>query len=112
MKRTLVAALALALLPTGASALPRGKLKDDKLPDKEPIGVPGEPGSGMPLAQPPHAPDTKKLAAPLPVRAADEREAKALDELEALAARYKSGHEAMAHTIGQTLLIGGVAGRR
>lgn len=110
--RSFIVALALALVPAGASALPRSKLKDEKLPAKEPVGVPGEPGSGMPLAQPPRAPDTRKLAAPLPVRAADEREAKAMDEFERLAARYKSGHEAMAHTIGQTLLVGGVAGRR
>ncbi len=112
--KTIAVMLALALAPSTAFALPRGKLSNDKLPDKEkvPVGVPGEPGSGLPLEQAPRGTDAGKLQAPLPLRAADEREAKGIAEFEALAGRYRAGHEAMAHTIGQTLVIGGVTGRR
>jgi len=105
--------LALAIIPAGADALPRGALpKAKKLGDQKPVGIPGEPGSGLPLEAAPRASDPGKLKAPLPLRPTDAREAKALDEIEELAARYKRGHEAQAHTVGQTLLVTGVTGKR
>lgn len=108
--RQLALAIAIAMVPSAASALPRGKLDDKKL--REIVGVPGEPGSGVALEQPPHAADVGRLKAPLPLRAADEREAKALDDMEGLAKRYRSAYDSMAHTVGQTLLVTGVTGKR
>lgn len=114
-RRTLaVVVMSFALLPSAAQALPRGEMpKVKRLGDaKPPVGVPGEPGSGLPLEAAPRATDPARLKAPLPLRPADEREAKALDELEELGARYKDGHQAQAHTVGQTLLVTGVTGKR
>ncbi len=109
-------ALGVGALPRTAAALPRPR---DQAPTPEraddaeqPVGIPGEPGSGLPLDAQPRGGDPSRLKAPLPVRAADEREAKALDELEELAARYLRAHEAQAHTVGQTLLVTGVTGKR
>ncbi|MFO0636832.1 MAG: tetratricopeptide repeat protein [Nannocystaceae bacterium] len=111
---TLLAAV--AVLPTAASALPRAGTGGEKKPrlgeSREPTGVPGEPGSGRPLEVAPKPTDPSRLTAPLPRRPADEREAKALDEMEELAARYEAAHAAMAHTVGQTLIVTGVTGRR
>ena len=114
MKRIVSIALALSLLPAVASALPRGELpKDKKLSDtKKPVGIPGEPGSGLPLESAPRGTDASRLRAPLPLRPADKREADALTDMEALMKRYKDGHDAMAHTVGQTLIVQGAAGKR
>jgi tetratricopeptide (TPR) repeat protein len=116
--RKLAALVALAIAggsPT-AHALPRGEMpKTKRLGDglgAEPKGVPGEPGSGRPLESAPKGADPAKLKAPLPLRPADAREAKALDDIEVLAARYKDAHAAQAHTIGQSLLVAGVTGKR
>ncbi len=103
-------AVAVALAPGSARALPRGKLDDKKL--REIVGAPGEPGSGVALEQAPRATDVGRLKAPLPLRPADEREARALEDMEGLAKRYRSAHQAMAHTVGQTLLVTGVTGKR
>ena len=114
MRRVFAIALALSLLPAVASALPRGELpKDKKLSDtKKPVGIPGEPGSGLPLESAPRGTDASRLRAPLPLRPADKREADALTDMEALMKRYKDGHDAMAHTVGQTLIVQGAAGKR
>ncbi|MBK6918799.1 MAG: tetratricopeptide repeat protein [Deltaproteobacteria bacterium] len=115
MRRTLALSLLLASLPGVVHALPRSDLDKAKAKlgdEREPTGVPGEPGSGRALEQAPKATDPGQLKAPLPRRAADEREAAAMDEMEEFGARYQQAHAAMAHTIGQTLLVTGVAGRR
>ena len=116
MRRPILTAIAIALAlgPATAHALPRGSLPKNKRLGElaKPVGAPGEPGSGVPLEAAPRATDPAQLKAPLPLRPADAREATALDDLEGLAARYKSAHEAQAHTVGQTLLVTGVAGKR
>ncbi len=116
MRRAIALPLALAISfgSSIASALPRGELpKEKKLSDvKKPVGIPGEPGSGLPLEAAPRGTDAGRLKAPLPLRPADKREADALTDLEELAKRYRAGHESMAHTVGQTLIVTGVAGKR
>ncbi|MBC8073833.1 MAG: tetratricopeptide repeat protein, partial [Deltaproteobacteria bacterium] len=113
MKRGVAIVLALAMTPSLASALPRSELpKPKKLGDAKPVGVPGEPGSGLPLEAAPRATDATQLKAPLPLRPADEREAAAITDLEQLAGRYRDAHAAMSHTVGQTLIVTGVTGKR
>ena len=92
-------------------ALPEKGLRDDaeKL-DK--YLRPGEPGSGKPLEKQLRPTDGSRLQAPLPLRPRDEKEQKALETMEELAARYRSAHEAMGHTVANQLVVEGVEGRR
>ena len=99
--------LAAAAGSTTAWGLPRSELlRSDELQPR-----PGEPGSGQGLEQQIHPTDAAKLKAPLPLRPANEEEAKALEELEAFAQRYRRANDATAHTIAQLLIIESSKGR-
>ncbi len=102
-------AVGLALLvPNRAGAvLPRsGGMPEKKLEPRR-----GEPGSGAPLDKQIRNTDAAKLKAPLPRRPRDEAEAKGMEAMEELAARYRAAHKAMAHTVASQLVIEASEGR-
>ncbi len=106
------AALGLGTLsPSVASALP-GDGNADRKGKSKLEGRPGEPGSGVPLEKRIRPGDAGKLQAPLPRRPADEAEAAALDDMEALMGRYENAHQAAAHTLGQQFIVESAEGRR
>lgn len=88
------------LSPETAMALPRNALGKKKLAPRK-----GEPGSGVPLDKQIRNTDPGKLSAPLPRRPRDDNEAKGIEQMEELAARYRAAHKAMAHTVAQQLVI-------
>lgn len=98
----------LGLAPGDAQALPKKASTKKK---KKLKGRPGEPGSGVPLDKRISGGDPAKLAAPLPRRPRDEKEAAGMDEMEAFAGRYESAYESMAHTVGQELIVESAIGR-
>jgi len=104
-------AFALAALlgvPTQSSAaLPKDVALDKKLGGRK-----GEPGSGAALDKQLRGTDTGRLKSPLPRRARDESEAAGIDDIEALAARYRAANEAMAHTVAQQLVIEASEGKK
>ncbi len=75
-------------------------------------GRPGEPGSGVPLDRPLHAPDQNRLRAPLPIRPRSPKEAQALREVEVLSVRFARGAEEFESTVADLMVIGHVQGRR
>lgn len=105
-KRTCLFALALALLPARADALPRADLP----PPSGWQGVLGEPGSGHP--RPPSGEvDRRQLAVPparLPRDADDE---KALQTLEQILARYRRAARAAADTLAVLTVVEAERGR-
>jgi cellulose synthase operon protein C len=109
MKRrvTTVVASLVMLVPASALALP-------DLPGRQegPRRLAGEPGSGAPLEKQIRQTSPDRLRAPLPRRPRSPEEASGIDEMETLAGRYRQAHEAMAHTIGQALIIDGARNRR
>lgn len=111
MRRSaLLCALAvIASWPAVARGLPRGELPARR---EEPGRIAGEPGSGVSLEEQIRQTDPSRLQAPLPLRPQDEREAEGVDEMEKLSARYRAAHTAMAHTVGQMLLVEGTRNRR
>ncbi|MEM6295298.1 MAG: tetratricopeptide repeat protein [Myxococcota bacterium] len=108
----LAGVLACALATEASAAALPGDLRtlgrdEEKLP-----GVPGEPGSGLPLDKQIRPTDNARLQAPLPRRAKDPSDEEALKTMEQLLARYKLGHEAASDTVAKLLLIDGAKGRR
>jgi tetratricopeptide (TPR) repeat protein len=99
---------AFAAEPSRAEALP----KKEKAKGKKKLkGRPGEPGSGVPLDRRLRNGDPAQLKAPLPMRPRDDKEAAAMDEMEAFAARYEAAYESTAHSVGQQLIVESAIGR-
>lgn len=107
----LLAALGLGTLPTAHAAPRSEKARGAKAKKKKLEGRPGEPGSGVPLDKRIRPGDAEKLKAPLPKRPRDDKEAAGVEEMEGFAERFESAYGAMAHTIGQELIVESSRGR-
>jgi TolA-binding protein len=109
--RRLALLLAL-LLPSTAFAMPIQGKKPKSAAEKARLSrIAGEPGSGVPLDKQIRPTQRGRLETPLPLRARDENETKAVDEMEELSVRYRNAHEAASHTLREMIKVESVKGR-